>query len=85
MVKNKTAGYPTYFLRQSEIIPSDLTMVALMIIIIIINNYLRSVLQLCCDEMEEKNDSGILNLILSVLNCVDLYSIVDHRFPLCPL
>ena len=49
-----------------------------MIIIIIINNYLRSVLQLCCDEVEEKNYSGILNLIISVLNCVDLYSIVDH-------
>ena len=47
--------------------------------IIIINNYLQSVLHLCCDEMEEKkNDGGILNLIISVLNCVDLYSIVDH-------
>ena len=52
-------------------------MIIIIIIIIIINNYLRSVLQLCCDEMEE-NDSGILNLIISVLNCVDLYSIVDH-------
>ena len=78
MVKNKTAGYPTSFLRHSKFIPSDLTVVALMIIIIIINNYLRSVLQLCCDEVEEKNYSGILNLIISVLNCVDLYSIVDH-------
>ena len=43
-----------FLLGHSKFIPSYLTVVALMIIIIIINNYLQSVLQLCYDEMEKQ-------------------------------